>query len=133
MALDDWKANGTGLNQEFLNHFDNLKAQQDAAWTKYKQELDNLLGINGRAKRAYQGTFNTNNPFANLNQMNEALKQKRAQTINKPKTTIDPAARRKEIERELDIIRGRIPTPKGYSVNPSRVKDLMLELKKLPK
>ena len=46
---------------------------------------------------------------------------------------INPEARRAEIEEELDIIRGRIPTPKGYRVDPSRIKALMLELRELPK
>jgi hypothetical protein len=42
-----------------------------------------------------------------------------------------PVNRRQEIERELDIIRGRVPTPKGYRVDSLRVKRLMQELKQL--
>lgn len=33
------------------------------------------------------------------------------------------------INRELDIIRGRIPTPKGYKVDPERIKYLMTKLR----
>jgi hypothetical protein len=36
-----------------------------------------------------------------------------------------------EIEQELDIIRGVVPTPTGYSTTPDQVKDLMAELKSL--
>lgn len=43
----------------------------------------------------------------------------------------DPEYRRREIEYELDIIRGRVPTPPGYQVDTSKVKDLMAELKQL--
>lgn len=44
---------------------------------------------------------------------------------------VDTETRKREINSELDIIRGRVPTPKGYTVNPGRVKDLMAELKQL--
>lgn len=44
---------------------------------------------------------------------------------------VDPARRKAEIEAELDIIRGRKPTPKGYVVDPLRAKKLMIELKQL--
>lgn len=43
----------------------------------------------------------------------------------------DKASRIQEIEDELDIIRGVKPTPKGYKVDPSKVKSLMTELKQL--
>lgn len=47
-----------------------------------------------------------------------------------PDTT--PSYKRlKEINDELDIIRGRVPTPKGYKVDLGRTKALMAELKKL--
>lgn len=56
--------------------------------------------------------------------------------LNKlPKTPkakpIDKATRIQEIETELDIIRGRVPTPKGYKVDASKVKSLMIELREL--
>ena len=38
-----------------------------------------------------------------------------------------------EINNELDIIRGVVPTPKGYIINVKKAKDLMEELKALMK
>lgn len=46
-------------------------------------------------------------------------------------STSESKTRIAAIEHELDIIRGRIPTPKGYVVNPLRIKELMTELKQL--
>lgn len=43
----------------------------------------------------------------------------------------DKERRIHEINEELDIIRGVKPTPPGYTIDISRVKDLMAELKKL--
>lgn len=45
----------------------------------------------------------------------------------------DPNVRIQKIETELDIIRGRVPTPKGYRVNAGRIKELMTELRQLRK
>jgi len=38
-----------------------------------------------------------------------------------------------EINAELDILRGRVPTPKGYNIDINRAKELMTELKELMK
>lgn len=46
---------------------------------------------------------------------------------------IDPTVRLKEIDHELDIIRGRVETPKGYSITPDKVKILLAERKQLVK
>lgn len=43
------------------------------------------------------------------------------------------AGRVKEINAELDILRGITKTPKGYNIDPARAKELMAELKKLTK
>lgn len=51
------------------------------------------------------------------------------QIIDQP--SLDPVARKAEIEHELDIIRGRISTPYGYKIDPLRIKKLMIELKQL--
>jgi hypothetical protein len=47
------------------------------------------------------------------------------------KTPVTKETRIKQINEELDIIRGRVPTPKNYTVNPLRAKALMAELKQL--
>lgn len=70
-------------------------------------------------------------PWQNLAQMNAALAAQRArEAANKPKP-VDKPTRIKEIEAELDIIRGRVPTPKGYTINKSKVRSLLIELKEL--
>lgn len=55
----------------------------------------------------------------------------------KPKTVrpkaVDPKARLAEIDKELDIIKGRVPTPKGYIATPSKVKLLIQERKEVLK
>lgn len=48
-----------------------------------------------------------------------------------PPRAIDKAARRKEIEAELDIVRGIVPTPKGYKVDQRHIKAIMIELRGL--
>lgn len=45
--------------------------------------------------------------------------------------TTDNQKRMIEINSELDILRGVVPTPKGYHVDINRAKELMTELKKL--
>lgn len=40
-------------------------------------------------------------------------------------------ARIQEIDKELDILRGRVPTPPGYRINMARAKKLMKERSKL--
>lgn len=50
-------------------------------------------------------------------------------TPAKPK--IDKPTRITQIEKELDIIRGRVPTPAGYKVDAGKVKGLMTELRQL--
>lgn len=44
---------------------------------------------------------------------------------------IDKTTRIQQINAELDIIRGRVPTPPSYKINAGRIKQLMTELKQL--
>lgn len=53
----------------------------------------------------------------------------REHVVPAPAPTIP--ATKAEIEAELDIIRGRVPTPKGYKVDKGRTKLLMTRLKEL--
>lgn len=62
-----------------------------------------------------------------LAEMNQDLQKVRERIPAKP----DPVKRKADIETELDIIRGRVPTPPGYIVDPLRTKKLMQELKAL--
>lgn len=38
---------------------------------------------------------------------------------------VTPSEQLRAIESELEIIRGRVPTPRGYVCTPSRIKDLL--------
>jgi hypothetical protein len=77
-----------------------------------------------------QQTKTPKNPFADL--FEEAHRKSTGTEYPKAKKkTVDPKVRRAEIERELDIIRGVSPTPKGYKVDPRKAKALMIELKEL--
>jgi hypothetical protein len=75
-----------------------------------------------------QRTKTPKNPFEDL--FREAYTAAGTKTAE-PKKAVDPKVRRVEIERELDIIRGVSPTPKGYKVDPRKAKALMIELKEL--
>lgn len=44
---------------------------------------------------------------------------------------VDPGQRLVEIDRELDIVRGVVATPKGYKVDPRKAKALMAERARL--
>lgn len=137
MALGDWKANGQGVGSELLDALNRLAQTQATVDNEYKRMLDELLGVSGQPRTSTQpgASFNTHPPkWSNIAEMNAALAaKKKAQANRAPPKPIDKAARIKTIEDELDIIRGRVPTPKGFKVDASRVKDLMLELKQLQK
>lgn len=128
--MADWQASdGTTThsfsNNDFMAAVHKLKKQlsdsQTADHIEYLRFLNNAFGQSPQSK--------TPPKWKSVDDMMAALKtQKVAQAPPKP---MDPVARRKEIETELDIIRGRVPTPKGYTINPLRVKKLMQELKQL--
>lgn len=67
----------------------------------------------------------------NIAEMNAALgAQQQARQAYKPKP-IDKPTRIKQIEQELDIIRGIVPTPKGYKIDKSNIRALVKELAEL--
>lgn len=68
--------------------------------------------------------------FKNIEEMMAALAKRKHAIPDAPKP-VSPEQRIKDIEAELDIYRGRVPTPKGFKSDPSKVKALMAELKKL--
>ena len=70
--------------------------------------------------------------FKTLDELNAALdRQRREQVKKQVKTKVDPQQRIRDIESELDIIRGTVPTPTGYTVDRSRVKSLVKEPEQL--
>jgi hypothetical protein len=71
--------------------------------------------------------------FASLADMNAALAAQRAAAA-KPRPAppvINKDARLKQVEHELDIIRGVVPTPRGYKIDKSHVKELLSERNEL--
>lgn len=112
------------------------QAQQQRA-TRLEDLLGSLGGWEANGQRlgglgnqlGGQGFFNQAPPkWSNLAEMNAYIKAHPPKAKPKP---IDKATRIRQIEEELDIIRGRVPTPKGYKVDATKVKDLMIELRKL--
>ena len=64
----------------------------------------------------------------------EASKEYVYDTIkNEGSIRSDLVDRINKINAELDILRGRVPTPKGYKIDINRAKELMAELKELTK
>jgi hypothetical protein len=57
----------------------------------------------------------------------DTLLQRLMETKKLPQLPVDPKTRIAEIDKELDIIRGRIPTPKGYKIDARKAKALMAE------
>lgn len=102
-------------NDDFRQALEKLRQQQ-------QQVLQNLL--NGSA---HHNIGNLAGYRTNLEHMNRDL----SKLNRKPKVSKEERIR--QIEHELDIIRGIQPTPKGYIINPSKVKSLMAELRDLKK
>lgn len=136
--MADWQATNSGgthsfSNEEFAAAVRNLQekyrtAQGQEAEThrQYINLLNNMLG--GRPGPGYQQAKAATKRWPSIDAMMADLAKQKAAAKPKP---VDPVARRAEIEAELDIIRGRVPTPKGYKVDPLRAKKLMQELNQL--
>jgi hypothetical protein len=80
------------------------------------------------ARQIFNGPHASTPKFSSLAQLNAALQKQRQAKKAKP---VDKKQRRAQIERELDIIRGVVPTPTGYRVEPGKIKALMKELNNL--
>jgi hypothetical protein len=98
------------------------KSALDAAFARFHQQLSDSY-----TRQFLGGIKGAGDPAQQLGALNNALG-----SIPKPKP-VDPGTRIKEIDEELDIIRGVRPTPKGYKIDPRRVKVLMIERAKLQK
>lgn len=121
--------------QEMMNEYNRLVTEDRRVRL---EELQQLLSGNWSVNGQQIGGngYNTHPPrWQSLEQMNAALSKQRAAKPSppRPNTNVDPVTRRAEIEAELDIIRGRTPTPKGYRVDAGKIKALMTELAQLPK
>jgi hypothetical protein len=71
----------------------------------------------GKAKFIFEGTFLSAMPRHNQ--------------PSKPKRRYTREDRIKWIERQLDICKGRVPTPKGYNIDKTKIKALIIELRDL--
>lgn len=77
------------------------------------------------------GGQGTRPKWSSIEEMNAALTaQRKAQEAARPKP-VDKAARLQEIEHELDIIRGVVPTPRGYTIDKAKIRGLIKELEGL--
>lgn len=128
--------------------------QQQGANASYNQMYETLFGVppaSSQQQQAAGNSYNTHPPkWSTIEEMRQYMRdhppgQSQQQQANyfgsqqqyraAPKAETvekDPIKRRKQINDELDIIRGVIPTPKGYTIDPRRAKALMVELKQLP-
>jgi hypothetical protein len=88
------------------------------------------------AARIFHDSFTTNtqrsqeHPPLTINDLLGALGKVKQRIPDAPKPK-SPKERIAEIDAELDICRGRVPTPPGYKIDPSRVRALMAERKSL--
>jgi hypothetical protein len=80
-----------------------------------------------------QGPFNTYDPFRNQKKPSSLadLVDRVHKIIYEDDPPVNKETRVKQINEELDILRGRVPTPPNYKVDPLRAKALMKELKQL--
>lgn len=99
----------------------------DEAFRRLNEELN-------RSQSQYYQQYNRQKATLNdaLGQLGGLGGIKGAGAAYKPRIK-DPATRIVEIDRELDIIRGVIPTPKGYSTDVHKVKTLLAERAELKK
>lgn len=125
---------------DFLNAFRKMKAEA------HRQTINNYFtGDNLSPEELYEQIYGTkakpqqgpptgrlppiDDPahfFDNLRRAMNALPK------NKPAApVVNKETRIKQINTELDIIRGRVPTPPNYRIDPLRVKALMKELNQL--
>lgn len=138
--VSDWQASDgqnthSFSNDEFAAALNKLRekqrelhGQQAKTHQEYLNLLNNMLG--GRPGATYnpKASQAAGKRWPSVEAMMADLAKQKAAAAPKP---VDRAARKAEIEAELDIIRGRVPTPKGYTVDPLRAKKLMQELKQL--
>jgi|SRR5882724_1067017 len=127
--MADWQASDGNTthsfsNDEFIAAINKLRNEQKKGASHLADELEHLMGISGASPKQQPATPH----WKNLDEMIAALETQKVAQTSKP---VDPIKRRAEINTELDIIRGRIPTPKDYKIDPLRVKKLMQELKQL--
>jgi hypothetical protein len=69
--------------------------------------------------------------FTSLDELNAALERQRQRTKKAAEAKVDRVERMRDIETELDIIRGVVPTPAGYTADRSKVRSLVRELEQL--
>lgn len=117
----DWQASGLSFEDFMIgvkqgDIYDNPYSQQ-------KPPINNSYAFFDASTAQFFMFGNFGNGTSNYQQ----------QTINAPPQPVvpDKDIRIRQINDELDILRGRRPTPKGYRVNALRAKELMAELKQL--
>lgn len=120
--------------EDFLNQFQgaNLSAEEllEQLYGDPRQRAANDQQASNRTKQN-QNWFN---PFESVfGQYQYTFSGGAAQTRRPAQPIVNPDVRRREIEHELEIIKGIIPTPKGYTITTSKAKALVVELRELNK
>lgn len=105
-------------------------ARQQQAQRPFQSVFDSIFNEEDIRKASAPAGGATTVPFRSLDEMMGRLDQVKDR-IRPVKPPISREERIHQIEQELDIIRGRVPTPQGYVVNIGRAKELMIELKRL--
>jgi hypothetical protein len=106
--------------------FRKMGAQNSSAYSAYQQQLHQLNNQYYAQQNAFQNQLGTLGGLRGIRGAGLAYKPP------KPLPP-DPKVRIAEIDKELDIIRGIIPTPKGYKIDPRKAKALMVERAELEK
>jgi hypothetical protein len=109
------------LINQLNSQYANTQEQLNQAYQQRANNIRNQLGGQGQYGQLGGGLQGLLNKHPGI-----------AQPARKPLLQ-DPKARMAEINKELDIIRGVVPTPKGYKVDARKVKALMTELSELEK
>ena len=107
--------------------------------SRFSEAFDRYVAAKAAYEKARDDLFrlapepdSTTSKFRTLDELNAALdEQRREQAKKAAATKVDPKQRMKEIEDELDIIRGVVPTPAGYTVDRRNVRRLVRELQEL--
>lgn len=102
--------------------FDDMMRAQQNYQQATQSRLEELLRDYPQAGQPYKPKSN----FNSIEDLNKALEKQR-----KAHPKLPPAERIKQIDTELDIIRGVKPTPKGYKIDATKAKRLMTERRNL--
>lgn len=126
---------------DFVNAFQGMNLNAEELYRHVFGDLnDQHAQAQAQAQQQAGQSFNQFDPFAQFRTgrafdrlQEEVNRMQGSRTAQREPIATSPIERREQINRELDIIRGVVPTPPGYVIDTRRIKALMTELNKLPK